>query len=791
MILPKLKRLTKITPHLLLSIGLNGANSLDLKVIDELGLQVVGGIDADIDDYPWMGAMVLKDPEENTKNFCGCTAIDPYWVLTAAHCVEDGRELEDFQIVFGTADLTNNENAKVFYPSAIIQHPDYVDIFSRTSDIALIQLRNPLPPEIPLVTLVTNPLLEEPGRTARLIGWGITNTDKDNPVRTEILQEVDTPIVSMEFANDPAYWNGRIKETMIAAGGTGPYSSSGSGDSGGPLLAYNSEFERWEQIGISSWGGGCSKPDNPISAYTQVSHQLDWINNIVAPDFLSWTIENGIADLNFDDGDYYSPLFEYMFLMDPTKADEPTWLHQYEIPSDGYPLAIYSSMNIRSNIPKFGLSFEKSEDLNHWDKVNLLWESVKEEDFPDTLSSKYVIPVVENDYSQGFYRIKHEDLSGIHHGPFPLREGFETSGVFNQGSAVDGPTRYDYRIENFGSSQSLILEIRTDNYAPIRIQVIDVKTDIVTYDSIKGDLDISPLSLTIEPLKEQQNVIRIESAQWTIPQTFWISSRFKFDNSLQLPGNSVSGILSSDNISYRRNGHYADSRSYTLSGGINYKIEMRGEDLDPVFFLKDRRKIISLADVDNETPGKPEIFLFRPNENMDADIIVSSWFPKDTGDWSLYVDPYTEPENITIGETITGFGTPGDEEHLQNGLTFFFDWYSLKNVNVAEGITVVVRGREGYEPQFAVTNNTEKVTLFLDRIDCSVRSFYFVPQAENNYSVVVLSPPSGLGKNYEVEIFQGDHYGVEAEEGDTMNKLLQYPNSKKEELFRGNLFEGR
>ena len=50
MIRPKLTRLSSITLHLLLPLGMYGANDLDQTIIDELDLQVVGGTAADIND---------------------------------------------------------------------------------------------------------------------------------------------------------------------------------------------------------------------------------------------------------------------------------------------------------------------------------------------------------------------------------------------------------------------------------------------------------------------------------------------------------------------------------------------------------------------------------------------------------------------------------------------------------------------------------------------------------------------------------------------------------------------
>ena len=45
---------------------------------------IVGGTEAAINAWPWQ-AMLLK--YESRRQFCGGTLIDPFWVVTAAHCI--------------------------------------------------------------------------------------------------------------------------------------------------------------------------------------------------------------------------------------------------------------------------------------------------------------------------------------------------------------------------------------------------------------------------------------------------------------------------------------------------------------------------------------------------------------------------------------------------------------------------------------------------------------------------------------------------------------------------------
>ncbi len=54
------------------------------------------------------------------------------------------------------------------------------------------------------------------------------------------------------------------------------YLDTCQGDSGGPLLMFNSN-KVWEQVGITSVGVGCARPNFP-GIYTRVATYQSWIN---------------------------------------------------------------------------------------------------------------------------------------------------------------------------------------------------------------------------------------------------------------------------------------------------------------------------------------------------------------------------------------------------------------------------------------------------------------------------------------------------------------------------------
>ena len=67
-----------------------------------------------------------------------------------------------------------------------------------------------------------------------------------------------------------------LDATMLCAG----YEQGGidacTGDSGGPLLVWNSRQQVWVQIGIISWGSGCAEA-GVYGVYTQVASFTGWI----------------------------------------------------------------------------------------------------------------------------------------------------------------------------------------------------------------------------------------------------------------------------------------------------------------------------------------------------------------------------------------------------------------------------------------------------------------------------------------------------------------------------------
>ncbi len=164
-----------------------------------------------------MGALVDNN-DSNASQFCGCTAIDRYWVLTAAHCMDDGTEPDDFKVLFGPGTLGNEPFVELFKADALVLHPNYSSIHDFEFDIALVKLKTPLPESFPVLPLISDPRLEYAGESARVVGWGWTNYDIGNIMDASFLQEGDVKIISQVLANSGQFFGGFITDSEFPAG---------------------------------------------------------------------------------------------------------------------------------------------------------------------------------------------------------------------------------------------------------------------------------------------------------------------------------------------------------------------------------------------------------------------------------------------------------------------------------------------------------------------------------------------------------------------------------------------
>lgn len=269
---------------------------------------IVGGDIADLGEYPWQVALVTSSIfNPFNGQFCGGTLIDPQWVLSAAHCVEDDGVISSpsaIDVVLGINTLSDGlytgSTGQRIHVDAIYPYPGfhYGTHGELIEDAALLHLQTPaiLSSTVATITLASSAdsSLFAPGVTSTVTGWGDTT---EGGYGSNDLLEVQVPIVS--YSACMAGYAGQYQLTdavHLCAGLAEGGKDSCQGDSGGPLIVRNGS--QWMQAGIVSFGIGCAEP-NYYGVYSRVSYFKPWIDLITKgpqnPAYLPWVIINSAA----------------------------------------------------------------------------------------------------------------------------------------------------------------------------------------------------------------------------------------------------------------------------------------------------------------------------------------------------------------------------------------------------------------------------------------------------------------------------------------------------------------
>merc|ERR1712055_1109153 len=240
--------------------------------------RIVGGWDADRNEYPWQVAIVPSwNPHGGPK--CGGTLISKRAVLTAAHCEE---RIEDFKVAVGKHNVYFDHETKVYDPKAWINFPGYnIDRYNVDGDYAIITLTEPVKLSSQ-VSPACLPMTDESyaGQIATVSGWGNINPNRTGE-RPNVLQELEVKVITNEKCQN--WWdsyNGRtqITRNILCAESmsNNPGSSSCGGDSGGPLVAPTNDSV-YELIGVVSFGQWTC--GTGPAGYARVTNQLEWIKD--------------------------------------------------------------------------------------------------------------------------------------------------------------------------------------------------------------------------------------------------------------------------------------------------------------------------------------------------------------------------------------------------------------------------------------------------------------------------------------------------------------------------------
>nr|XP_045371931.1 serine protease 38 [Camelus bactrianus] len=231
--------------------------------------KVVGGTDAPEKKWPWQVSLHYAG-----FHTCGGSIIDEYWVLSAAHCFDRERNIEAFDVYVGLVDLrVPGNHTQWFEVHKVILHPTHKLYHPVGGDIALVQLKSRIvlsDSVLPICIAPTDVKLWNLSCWAT--GWGFISQQGDT---SDKLQEVQQPLVPLRLCQLLYGDTSHVLPDMLCAGDLRDVKTVCEGDSGGPLVCELNHT--WTQIGVVSWGRGCSYPMYP-AVYARVSYFSKWIH---------------------------------------------------------------------------------------------------------------------------------------------------------------------------------------------------------------------------------------------------------------------------------------------------------------------------------------------------------------------------------------------------------------------------------------------------------------------------------------------------------------------------------
>ncbi|KAL1022074.1 hypothetical protein UPYG_G00021880 [Umbra pygmaea] len=233
--------------------------------------RIVNGEECPPGECPWQAFLVNHED----RGFCGGTILNKYFILTAAHCMNQTRS---FYVILGEFDTQVKDGREAIHQvEQVYMHKGYTPA-TYHNDISLIMLKDPikftqyiLPACLPEANFAENVLMKQVD--GMVSGFGRVGETKQP---STLLRRLTVPYVPRATCLQSS--SHKISNSMFCAGYDKEKKDACQGDSGGPHVTRYKDT--WFVTGVVSWGEGCAR-EGKYGIYTQVSKYIDWIRNLM------------------------------------------------------------------------------------------------------------------------------------------------------------------------------------------------------------------------------------------------------------------------------------------------------------------------------------------------------------------------------------------------------------------------------------------------------------------------------------------------------------------------------